>query len=355
MYFVFVSIVILFYFLVQVEQFCEEKKRKWFCFLAFLVILFVHFFKDDSILPDLDRDGGGYKYEFEFISELENLNSFFISYFVLGGYFHEIGWSLLNYIISRFTDDFTVFQKVVSLGICAGYSYGIYMLSKNPLFSFIFLMLYPTALFQSFYVLRQHLAQALFFFLIPSIVNNDYKRVFLGFAVIISLHYSALILLPYYFFYRLGNKLYTFKRLLFAISLLIGFVFLINNITYAKYAAHINEEASNTLGLILTGGIFLAFIIPQIIYRKKLSEDSKYDKYIKTYMLYSVIICFACLGSAIGRLTNYFTIFLSISVPYSVYYYSKPLRVCAYTAFIVYCLISAFESERGLLQYQLIF
>lgn len=355
MYFVFVILVFLFYSVVKTLPISEGKKLKRFCLLAFVVIFFLHSFKDDSILPDLDRDGGGYKYEFELICEIDSFKAFLVSYFITGGYFHEIGWALLNFIVSRFTDDFTVFQKVVSIGICAGYSYGIYRLSKNPLFSFFFLMLYPTALFQSFYVLRQHLAQALFFFLVPYIISNDYKKIFLGFVIVISLHYSAVILLPFYIYFRLGDKLFTFKRIVFSVLLIGGYLFLLNNVTYERYADKAVEEKSNTLGLILTGGVFCIYVLFHIINKKKKQIVDKYDSLVKTYMLYSVIICLACIGTSTGRLTNYFTIFLMISVPYSVCYCNKPLRLCAYTVFLFYCLIAALNSDRGLFQYQLFF
>lgn len=355
MYFVFVFIVILLYFLVQIKQASDSEKQKFFCFYAFLVILFLNIFKDETLLPDLNSSGQGYRYEYECISELESFKEFLVSYFVLGGYFHEIGWSLLNFIFSRLTDDFSIFQRFVSFVICAGYSYGIYKLSKSPLFSFLFIMLYHTALYQSFYVLRQHLATSLFFFFIPSIVNNDYKKIIIGFATSISLHYSAAILLPFYVFYRLGNKLFSVKRIIFGILLIGGLFYLLHNISYERFAEKVEEEKSNALGFILTGGVFCIYFFSRNIIKNWQTIVDKYDLFIKTYMLYSVIICFSCLGINIGRLTNYFTLFLSISVPYSVCYFSKPLRLLVYSVFIFYCLLAAIGSDRGMLYYQLSF
>lgn len=353
MYFVFVFIVILLYFLVQIKQASDSEKQKFFCFYAFLVILFLNIFKDDTLLPDLNSSGQGYRYEYECISELQSLKDFFVSYFILGGYFHEIGWSLLNFIFSRFTDDFSIFQRFVSFVICAGYSYGIYKLSRSPLFSFLFIMLYHTALFQSFYVLRQHLATSLFFFFIPSIINNDYKKMIIGIATSISFHYSAAILLPFFLFYRLGNKLFSVKRVIFSILLIGGFIFLLHNISYERFADKVEEEKSNALGFILTGGVFCIYLLSQKVKKKLQIVVDKYDLFIKTYMLYSVIICFLCLGTNTGRLTNYFTLFLSVSVPYSVCYFNKHIRLGVYAIFILYCLLAAIGSDRGMLYYQM--
>lgn len=355
MYIVFVFIVILLYFYVESKHINEAKKQKLFCFCAFLVILFVHLFKDDSFLPDLSTDSGGYIVEFENISKIGSIRDFFVSYFMIGGYYHEIGWSLLNYIVSRFTDNFAILQGIVSLGICAGYSYGIYKSSRSPLFSFLFLMLYQSALPQSFYVLRQHLAAALFFILIPAIISNNYKKLIPGYAIAVSLHYSAAVLLPFFVFFRLGNKLFSFKRIVFSILILVGVFALFENMTYERYADNIEREQSNALGLILTGGVFGMLIISRDVKRKVQMLLDKSELFIQTYMFYSVIICFAVLGTATGRLTNYFTIFLSISIPYVVRNFSKTIRITTYSVFIAFCIIMALLSTRSFLQYQLIF
>ena len=81
----------------------------------------------------------------------------------------------------------------------------------------------------------------------------------------------------------------------------------------------------------------------------------KYDFFIETYMLYSVAICFACMGSSTGRLTNYFTLFLSSSVPYAVRNLNIHIRLSAYALFLIYCILRAMGDDRGIFQYQLIF
>ena len=354
MYFLFVFFVVILYFIIYGGKGSEAVKQKRFCFCAFLVLLFIYFFKDDSILPDLRRDGGGYMLEFDNIRDISTLRDFFISYFFIGGYFHEIGWSLLNFIISRFTDDFTVFQKIVGFVICAGYSYGIYKLSRSPLFSFLFIMLYATAFFQSFYVLRQHLATASLFFFIPAVVNKQHLKVFIGIVLAISLHYSAAILLPFYFFYLMGNKLFSLPRIAYVILLIFGFAFVLNHMTFERYEDNATEELSNALGFILTGGVLLVFIIASKLSIKQRVVE-RYDAFIETYMFYGAAICFACMGSSTGRLTNYFTLFLAISVPYSVRNLNKPIRLLAYSLFLAYCLIRAMGDDRGIFQYQLAF
>lgn len=354
MYFLFVFIVVILYFIIYGSEGDEAVKQKWFCFCAFLVLLFIYFFKDDSILPDLRRDGGGYMLEFENIREIATLKNFFISYFFTGGYFHEIGWSLLNYIVSRFTDDFTVFQKIVGFVICAGYSYGVYKLSKSPLFSFLFIMLYSTAFFQSFYVLRQHLATALIFFFIPSVVNKQHIKAFIGIILAVSLHYSAVILIPFYIFFLMGSELFSIKRIAYLIMLILGFAFVLNHMTFERYVDNATEEASNALGFILTGGVLLLYIIAKNLNNERNSVE-QFDSFIETYMFYGAAICFACMGSSTGRFTNYFTLFLAISVPYAVKNLNKPFRLLAYILLLVYCLIRAMGSDRGIFQYQLVF
>ena len=354
MFFLFVFIVILLYFVLYENKGKEAVKRKRFCFCVFLILLFVYFFKDDSILPDLRRDGGGYMLEYDNIAAMSSMREFLISYFIIGGYFHEFGWSLLNFLVSRLTSDFTVFQKIVGFFICAGYSYGVYKLSKSPLFSFLFIMLYATALFQSFYVLRQHLATALLFFFVPSIVNKRHFKVLVGIVLAVSIHYSALVLVPFYFFYLMGNKLFSIQRIIYVVLLIMGFAFVLNHMTFERYEDNATEELSNALGFVLTSGVLLVHIISNKQKRKHLVAN-QYDFFIETYMLYSVAICFACMGSSTGRLTNYFTLFLSSSVPYSVRNLNKLIRLSAYLVFLGYCILRAMGDDRGIFQYQLVF
>lgn len=353
MYFIFVFLVILLYSFLYGSKGSEIENKKRFCFCAFLVLLFLYFFKDDTILPDLRRDGGGYELEFNNIHEMSSLREFFLSYFIIGGYFHEIGWSLLNFLISRLTDDFTVFQKIVGFGICAGYSFGVYKLSKNPLFSFLFIMLYATAFFQSFYVLRQHLATALFFFFVPSIVKKQHFKAIIGLIIAVSLHYSALILVPFYVFYLMGGTLFSFKRIVYVVLLIVGFAFALSHMTFERYEDNATEELSNALGFVLTGGVLLVYIISGR--QKAEGIEDQYDFFIETYMLYSAAICFACMGSSTGRLTNYFTIFLASSVPYAVRNFNFYIRLAAYALFLIYCILRAMGDDRGIFQYQLIF
>ena len=349
MYFIFVFSVVFISFLIQTSHLTEEKKRKRFCFCAFLIILFVHLFKDNSNYPDLCR----YELEFDGIAEIPNLGSFFVQYFGHSGYFHEIGWSLLNFVCTRFVNDFTVFLNIVSIGICSGYSYGIYKLSKSPLFSFLFIMLYSTALPQSFYVLRQHLAFSLFFFVMPHLLKNDYKRFLLGYCCILSLHLSSIILFPFVLFYKLGDRLFTFKRIFISVLLIFSFTYLLNTITYERYADYATTESSgNFLAVILTGGVFFVFII----IRASIYLKDQYNIYMQTYIFYSFIICFACIGSDTGRLTNYFTFFLSSSVPYVVQNMNKPIRLIAYTLFIVFSVLVNLNAQwASYLYYKLIF
>lgn len=347
MYFAFVILVVLIYYIIQTSHLGEEKKRKRFCFCAFLVILFVHLFKDNSIYPDLSQ----YELEFNGVEGIKNLRDFYVQYFVYGGYFHEVGWSLLNFLCTRITNDFTIFLKIISIGICVGYSYGIYKLSKNPLFSFLFIMLYSTALPQSFYVLRQHLAFSLFFFIVPYLLENDYKRFSFGYILILSLHYSSIILFPFVLFYKMGDKLLSFKRIFFAILLLCAFVFLLSHMTYDRYSGYMTESGSNLLGVILTGGVFLVFLLT----RTAMPINNQYSLYMRTYIFYSFIICLACVGSNTGRLTNYFTFFLSSTVPYAVQNLAKPIRLVAYSLFIAFSILVNLNYEWSYFYYKLNF
>lgn len=347
MYFVFVIIIVLIYCLIQSWHLKEEKKRKRFCFFAFLVILFVHLFKDNSIYPDLFR----YEMEFDGIVVIKSLKDFFSQYFRYGGYFHEIGWSLMNYLCTRYTDDFTIFLKIISIGICAGYSYGIYKFSKSVLFSFLFIMLYSTALPQSFYVLRQHLAFSLFFFLAPCLLKNEYKRFLFGYLFILSIHYSSIILLPFVIFYKLGDKLFSVKRIFFALVFILAFTFLLNYITYDRYANYMTTGGSNLLSVILTGGVFIAYLLT----RAAKPINDHYSLYMKTYILYSFIVSLGCIGSNTGRLTNYFTFFLSSTVPFVVQNLNKPERFVVYSIFIVFSVLVNLNSEWSYLYYKLIF
>lgn len=333
MIFIFLFILICYYLVVFRRQIILESKRKRFCFWTFLLMLFIYIFKDNTIYPDLSS----YETEFDYLRDCNGIQGF-IAFYAYGEFVHEIGWASLTWMISRITDNFDVFLGIISTLICAGYCYGIYRLSKNPLFSFMFFILYGTAFNQSFFVLRQHLASAVILTAIPFLLDKKYKSAFALFVAAISFHYSAIIILPAIILYLYNKKPLSIIKIILYIILTVIFSYLLNNMTYERYQNAAQATSGNSLAFILTSSVLLM----SVIFKKKISRDElNTDKkaFFLTYIIWGTLICMMSMGTSTGRLTNYFTVFLTCSLPFCIQSVSKFNKMIIYSMFLILALV----------------
>lgn len=152
-------------------------------FVVFFVLAFIFAtFRDETI----GNDTGGYVQFFQLSTLYDSFSSLLdITRF-------EPGYVLLNYIVSRFTDDYTVFFFVCNaIGfVCTIYFFRTYCLNKN---AWPFLWLIWGTLYWSFSAVRAALAMCLLFLYFDAVLKNRLFRAIIWLLVAGSIHYSAFV------------------------------------------------------------------------------------------------------------------------------------------------------------------
>lgn len=152
-------------------------------FTAFIVLAFIFAtFRDETV----GNDTGGYVQFFQLSSLYDSFSS------LLDTTRFEPGYVLLNYIVSRFTDDYTVFFFVYDTinFACTIYFFRTYCLNKN---AWPFLWLIWGTLYWSFSAVRAALAMCLLFLYFDAVLKNKLFRAIIWLIIATSFHYSALV------------------------------------------------------------------------------------------------------------------------------------------------------------------
>lgn len=309
--------------------------------VSFSILVFLQWFKDISIYPDIE----GYEQVFDRMYDLQNANEIIP---LLGGY--EIGWVFLNYLLTRITDSFDIFLGFIYFVTCAGYCFGIYKLSKSPLFSILFMMLYHSAFAMSFFVLKQNLACSIAFVSFTYIIKGDQWKYITLILLATLFHYAAIVLLPCYWFCKKlerGISLKTFILLFLLLSVFsLGYRYVTSFLSdkYGSYA----EEGGNLLPFLLTSFIAILSFKDLRSHRnrrgKKPSEMCS-NRTISAIAIYSALICLSILGTKMDRLALFSTWFLTFTIPNAVSNYRTVLKYSIYALYLFISLYLVFSGN----------
>lgn len=339
MYYLFVLLIIFCHFLCYI--FCNGKlqyKKSFLC-CCFFIMLYMQWYRDISIYPDING------YEQVFNRSLYGIN---ISSSVLydGGF--EVGWVGLNILFNSLSDNFDNFLKLIGSIVSASYIYATYHYSKNPLFSILFIMLYPSAFGLSFYVLKQSLAFSIILFALYFInEKKPYKYLCLVFLAL-SFHYSAIIFIPLYWLKKKIENGITLNFLIFIFLLLIiGTRFLTiistSNIIGEKYDGYLSS-GGNLLPLLLVSLVTIIMIAKNKQIQKGILHNNRESKSNHSYMIvaYCILgsmVCIGIYGTRMDRMALYFTNFLAFSVPMASSILSPILAKILRSAYLIFTLV----------------
>ena len=315
MYFLFILLIVLCYVICYIRFNRVIQRKRSFLTCCFFIMLFMQWFRDISIYPDIDG------YEGLFYRAQDNSNLGTLALFD-GGY--ELGWYVLNFIFSRIFDKFDYFLKFVGFAVTTGYIYGVYKYSEKTLFSILFILVYPSAFGMSFYVLKQSLALSVILYAIHFLNEDKLKGYLLTILIAISFHYSAIIFLPLYWIKKNIENGFSIKLVAIILLFVIGISRLVslvslNNLAGDKYDEYLTS-GGNLLPLLLVSFVAFIFIVKRrLIYGRNINEmkiqRNEYINVIISYCMLGVIICVCIYGTRMDRMALYFTNFLAISVP----------------------------------------
>ena len=343
--------IVLFIIIYNISHIGSQKSRKKVCYWMFFLFLFLHCFKNNEIYPDIVP----YEEMFDRLSREATLKEA-----LLGPALFEPIWTIITYGFTRLLPSSELYFHCISFGICAGYAIFCYRYSKNILFSFMMIMLYPSLMNQSFYVLRQHLASVVLLYSLPYVQRQNIWKYFLCVFVAFLIHYSAIIMLPLYYLFKM---LYSKRSSINVLSFIIipfAFRYALSILSYERFVSYVDNSDSNLLPFIYSGSLLLLLIIVRKneirIFKKPEEEITEWFLY-KTYIIYSFMISSACIGSSLGRLSNYFVAFYICAIPYFAKDFAKSSRNLIYLIYLIFCfllLYFAFGSGYTIFDYNFI-
>lgn len=246
-------------------------------------------------------------------------------------------YCLINYIVSRFSNNYSVMYFTLTF-IFLIFSYiGCYKLSKKIKFSYSFAYLVLLFLFynKSLNLCRQSLSMSICLFSVSYILTREWKKFFICMIVAFCFHRSVLLFIPLYFIYPLtinNTKEKTVVKTVIISLLLFASLFfkqiilaLVNiGIISSKYSnyVYIFGNTNNVKLIELTTQIII-LLIPLLL-RKKLILNSKNNNFFIYLMLLAfVTFLFGFNGNYIQRISYYYSFTAVILIPQFFYVFKR--------------------------------
>lgn len=282
-------------------------RDKYYLLFSFILLGFIHVYKDISSVPDIIeyiegfKEIGQYNFQYLFSNTLVSLKA-------------EKGFIVFNKIISLFTDSPFWLLFFTSIIILSGYYYSIRKYSPFVWLSVILYMMGPYI--QSIYVLRQHMAMSILLFSYTFIIKRKIVHFCFIALLAFSIHQSAIVFIPLYFLYcikSMRNLIIIGVVLLFlAISNLDYIVelfvqrFLTDYIYYLK-----GEEANWKMCALLSSVLVLRVWIMKTSFLK-----DGIDRLLSLILFIGVFISYLGIGlPGVSRLNMYYSTCLFLVIP----------------------------------------
>lgn len=224
----------------------------------------------------------------------------------------DSGYAILNKIIYLFTQDFRILEVIIFIISFTIFSLIIYKRSYYPSMSFLIYMGLGF-IGINLCILRQAIAYSLCFASFDYLKRDKYIQYFLLLGIAVSFHKTAIffiITLYIKFGSNIKNR-FIRESILIAVSLLSSYLILPQIYQYYKNDYSIYRVAGEGYKIL----IIYAFLSVLLYYltRNKKSIDFSYDFEGSKLSVYSQII--ALQFSLFTRVTNYFALIFTISIP----------------------------------------
>lgn len=263
----------------------DGRNNAIFLILSFVILFFVHAFKDFNTFPDLPA----YVYGF-FEAAMSSWNSLYVDGIMT--FKCETGFGLFMKVVSLFSRDSVFFLAVVSFLTISGYFFVIKNYSNTVWLSVLFFLLGPYC--RSLFVIRQHLAVAICIFSFYFILKRKLIPFLLLVVLAFSFHKTALIFTPLYFLYGInsGKKMwYLFITGLIVLLISFRMIVLIMAEEVGGYSSYIEETTEVHFNYIL---LSVSLLTVRIIVMKGKFFKGEVDK------LLSIVLCLVTLLSIVG-------------------------------------------------------
>lgn len=267
----------------------------------------------------------------------------------------ELGWKVLNYIVSIFNN----YQFVFLFSSIIIYSLILKTIkreSSNMKLSIILFLITPYYFWHSWAMIRQYIAIAIFVYSIKYIYDKKLIKYIVINIIGAFFHLSIVFILPIYFFLRkeLSNKFWLILLFFSGVMPIVFHKMVLLISIFSKYAWYFEEGAFVTQGrnkyVHLVVKILLFFFVIILKNKMEYKENIKKRILINMYLFGLIIFILFFNSSALRRLSYYYMIIEIIIIPMilkvklsskNIIWYMRSLFIIYY--FIYIC--SAFYME----------
>jgi len=253
-------------------------------------------------------DYSTYIYLYDLFSEIETLSQFFRSVLDI-----EPSFIILNVLIKAIFNDYILVFAICSLITLAFFYRAIedyHEKSSVMLAIVVFLfLLYPTTL----NIVRQMIAVAIVFYATRYIFQRKYAKAAIWMIVALSFHYSALMILPFWFLRGDRRWQKNIRIVLFALLIFIVVGDLVFHDAFSQLPLFGLLADTTTEGTRLSYGLLLLrlpIIVPVLVFRKRLIAQDERNYYWIILMVFEV--AFGHLGY-IFDVFNRFALYFAVS------------------------------------------
>lgn len=258
----------------------------------------------------------------------------------------EKGYILLNLIIGKFTNNFTVMLIICSLIINIFICNFIRSNSKSMCISFL-LFFFCRFFFSEMNIVRQYIALGIFLYSFKYIENRKMLKYLICNFIAITFHYSAIFLIPIYYIYNMKldrKKIFFLSTIALIVNYLFYGILVKVTILLGKYQNYVNEfYNSNKAGSIIAFIMYSVIFIFLLEILKKNKEVTKRDNFFYNCSFILVLVSFLSIRlSILSRVTEYLSILMIVQIPNFIKYIrSAKKRLILYIivifCFMIYC------------------
>lgn len=227
----------------------------------------------------------------------------------------EIGFLLLNWVVTRFTSNFSVYLFIIEYLIMIFFAIGLYRMKNEKISIYIGMMLFCFLFYnRTLNIVRQMLAVSIIFMNLKDLFEDKKLKFAITILIASIFHSSAILMLPIVYLNNIKSK----KIKNFAYILLIVFllfyekftIFLVNKgILTTKYLSYLNDSTAVHNINFSEEIIRIIFIFILYFRNKNLNKNVLYYDKIKNFIVIDFILL--QLGSLVAyanRISWYFFI-----------------------------------------------
>ncbi len=291
---------------------------------------------------NIGTDNYNYLIMFEQISLIKSIKDILV-------YDQELLYSLLNYVVSRFTHDYhwiCFFSEFITMiFIVMGFYYFRDKISLS--LSILVYLFFWYAHFIN--IVRQGIALSICFFALRYVIEKKPIYFFIFVAIAFMFHSSAIFSIPIYFIAVILNKKYSNLKILFLFVLLLAgmrifpilFVWIKNTLPFIRVISVRNEiNETTTIGFSLNQTVYrLPVLFATTICYHCLNK--KYNIYKYLYMMLLVDIVVVQLNSILFfayRIGLYYNYASLIAIPLLPHAFKKENKIWVYTLILLFAI-----------------